>query len=154
MGSFCRRALRMRTIICAWAAVFFLAGAASSWAGEIVMVVNAQAPTSALSTDEVKQIYLGTLTFWGEVKIAPTGFPEGTSIQSDFLRRVLGMSERDFKIYWIKRIFREGGTPPKNVTSLQEGLEYITRTPGGMGYFRAKDIAGRSDLREVLRVTW
>ena len=154
MGGFCKRMSRMRASICAWAIVLCLTGAASAWAGEIVVVVSAGAPVGTVSVDEVKEIYLGTLTFWGEVKVAPVGFPEGTSIQNDFLRQVMDMSERNFKTYWIKRIFREGGTPPKNVTSRQEGLEYISRTPGGIGYFRPQDVAGRSDLREVLRVTW
>lgn len=145
---------RLKRGICAWAAVLLFSGAASAWAEEIVIVVNTQAPPQILTVDEVKDIYLGTLTFWGETKVAPIGFPERTAIQSDFLERVLEMTEREFKTYWVKRIFREGGTPPKIVTSLQEGLEYITRTPGGMGYFRAKDVEGQKGLREVLRVSW
>jgi ABC-type phosphate transport system substrate-binding protein len=136
-----------------WAALaWVLLAAAPVRAEDLVVVVNEKAPVTRLSPQEVKEIYLGEAAYWGEIKIVPVSYADGAAIHGDFLRRVLRISENAFKTYWIKRIFREGGAPPRKLGSAAELLATIARTPGGVGYVYAGQMAGASGVREVLRV--
>jgi len=116
------------------------------------VVVNAKAPVQSLSAKEVKEIFLGETAYWGDVKIVPIGYVDGATVQTDFLDRVVHVTENVYKTYWIKRIFREGGTPPRKVGSAAEALTAVSRSPGGIGFVYASELGGATDVREVLRV--
>jgi len=129
-----------------------LAGAGVARAEELVVIVNAKAPVQSVTAKDVKEIFLGETAFWGDVKIVPVGYVDGAAVETDFLDRVVHVTENVYKTYWIKRIFREGGTPPRKVGSTAEALTTIARTPGGIGFVYASQLAGATDVREVLRV--
>lgn len=145
------RVMAYRVIVAAL--VLSLSGVGMAWAEDLVVVVNSQAPVQELTPKEVKDIFLGDKTFWGDVKIVPVGYVDGATIQNDFLDKVANISENVYKTYWIKRIFREGGTPPKKAATAEEALSTIGRTPGGVGFVYAGQAAGASNVREVLRVS-
>jgi len=134
------------------ALALLLAGAGVARAEELVVVVNAKAPVQSLSAKEVKEIFLGETAYWGDVKIVPIGYVDGATVQTDFLDRVVHVTENVYKTYWIKRIFREGGTPPRKVGSAAEALTAVSRSPGGIGFVYASELGGATDVREVLRV--
>jgi len=64
----------------------------------------------------------------------------------------VNISENVYKTYWIKRIFREGGTPPKKAGTAEEVLSIISRNPGAVGFVYGSQLAGATNVREVLRV--
>jgi len=66
---------------------------------------------------------------------------------------VVNISENVYKTYWIKRIFREGGTPPRKAASAEEALSIVSRTAGAVGFVYASQLAGATNVREVLRVS-
>jgi ABC-type phosphate transport system substrate-binding protein len=132
--------------------VLLLSASGVARAEELVVVVNATAPVQSLTPKDVKEIFLGETAYWGDVKIVPIGYVDGAAVQNDFLNRVVRVTENVYKTYWIKRIFREGGTPPRKVGSTAEALTTIARTPGGIGFVYASQLAGATDVREVLRV--
>jgi hypothetical protein len=134
------------------ALVLLLASAGMARAEELVVVVNAKAPVQTLTARDVKEVFLGETAFWGDVKIVPIGYVDGAAVQNDFLDRVVHVTENVYKTYWIKRIFREGGTPPRKVGTAAEALSAVARSRGGIGFVYASDLAGASGVREVMRV--
>jgi ABC-type phosphate transport system substrate-binding protein len=138
-------------VIAAALALWF-AGAGVAWADDLVVVVNSQAPVQKLTDKDIKDIFLGEKGFWGDVKIVPVGYVDGAPIQNEFLDKVVNISENVYKTYWIKRIFREGGTPPKKAASAEEALSIVSRNPGAVGFVYASQLAGATNVREVLRV--
>lgn len=134
------------------ALVLWLAGVGVAWADDLVVVVNDQAPVQKLSNRDVKDIFLGETAYWGDVRIVPVGYVDGAAIQNQFLDKVVNISENVYKTYWIKRIFREGGTPPKKAATPEEALSIISRNPGAVGFVYASQLAGATNVREVLRV--
>jgi len=137
-----------------WAALaWVLLAAAPVRAEDLVVVVNEKAPVTHLTPQEVKEIYLGEAAYWGEVKIVPLSYADGAAIHGDFLHRVLNISENAFKTFWIKRIFREGGAPPRKMGGPAELLATVARSPGAVGYVYADQLAGATGVREVLRVS-
>jgi len=134
------------------ALALWLMGVGIAWADDLVVVVNSQAPVQQLTNQDVKEIFLGEKTFWGDVHIVPVGYVDGAAIQSEFLDKVINISENVYKTYWIKRIFREGGTPPRKAATAEEALSMISRNPGAVGFVYGSQLAGATNVREVLRV--
>jgi ABC-type phosphate transport system substrate-binding protein len=134
------------------ALALLLVGAGAARAEELVVIVNDKAPVQSVTAKDVKEIFLGEITFWGDLKIVPVGYVDGAAVETDFLERVVRVTENVYKTYWIKRIFREGGTPPRKVGSAAEALTAVARTPGGIGFVYASELAGATGVREVLRV--
>jgi len=130
----------------------FLTGTGLARAEELVVVVNAGAPVQNLTPKQVKEIFLGETAYWGDVKIVPIGYVDGATVQNDFLDRVVHVTENVYKTYWIKRIFREGGTPPRKVGTAAEVLATVGRTSGGVGFVYASQLGETAEVREVLRV--
>lgn len=137
----------------ALAALLVLACAVPAWAADLVVVVNANAPVEDLSVGDVRDIYLGEKTYWEGVRIVPVGYMDGSPRQTEFLERVLAITENRFKTHWIKRIFREGGVPPRKAVTPDEAASLILRTPGGIGFFRAGEVENRTGLKVVFRVS-
>jgi ABC-type phosphate transport system substrate-binding protein len=136
-----------------WALGLLLFGASAAWAEDIVVVVNSQASVSSLTEQDVKDIYLGETTYWGDTRITAVGYQDGTTIQGSFLDKVMKTSENVYKTYWIKRIFREGGVPPSKAGSPDEALRTVGNNAGGITYVPASAMAGASGVKEVFRVT-
>ena len=134
------------------ALALWLMGVGIAWADDLVVVVNSQAPVQQLTNQDVKEIFLGEKAYWGDVHIVPVGYVDGAAIQSEFLDKVINISENVYKTYWIKRIFREGGTPPKKAATPEEALSIISRNPGAVGFVYGSQMAGATNVREVLRV--
>lgn len=132
--------------------VLLLFGTGLARAEELVVIVNDKAPVQSVTAKQVKEIFLGETAYWGDVKIVPIGYVDGAAVQTDFLDRVVHVTENVYKTYWIKRIFREGGTPPRKVGTTAEALATIARSPGGIGFAYASELAGATGVREVLRV--
>lgn len=130
----------------------FLTGVSSLRAEEIVVVVNAKAPVTQVSAEQVRAIYLGEVTFWDGVRVVPVGYQDGFAVQQAFLERVVRLDETRFKTYWIRRIFQEGGVPPKKATSQENALDIIARHEGGIGFVLASHLPMTEDIREVLRI--
>jgi ABC-type phosphate transport system substrate-binding protein len=132
--------------------VLLLSVAGQARAEEMVVIVNANAPVQSLTPKEVKEIFLGETIYWGDVRIVPIAYVDGAKVQNDFLNRVIHVTENVYKTYWIKRIFREGGTPPRQVGTAADALAAVARTPGGIGFVYASQMDGAGEVRAVLRV--
>ncbi|MFQ5508701.1 MAG: hypothetical protein ACE5FN_05095 [Leptospirillia bacterium] len=141
----------------AWALVLvaglvLLGGSGWAAAEEISVVVNAQSPVETMSIDEVRSIYMGETTFWGDVHIIPISYHEGSPLLSSFLERVIRTTENVYKTYWIRRIFREGGIPPRKAVNVESALELIARNNGGIGFVYSGSANLGPNVRVVLRI--
>lgn len=127
-------------------------GGVDAPAAELVVVVNDQMRVEALTADQVREIFLGERPFWGGVRVRPVTYPDQTEIMQAFLRRVLEMSGDQYRGWWIKRIFRQGDTPPERVNSRAEALGRIAATPGAIGFLWGDELDGGPGVRPVLRL--
>lgn len=75
---------------------------------EIAVIVNPGSGVSSLSSSEVKALYLGK-----SKSLKPYNRAKGSKIREEFMDKVVGKSESQFKAYWSKKIFSGKGTPPK-----------------------------------------
>jgi len=116
--------------------------AATARADEILVVVHPQAPVERLSDDQLKQVYLGENSFWGQVKIHPAVLRVPPEIYAGFMGAVAGISPGGYEAFWIRKIFREGGMPPRPFDSAGAILSFVANTPGAVGFIRRADLDG------------
>ncbi len=118
----------------------------------VVVVVSERAPVYQLSVGQVRAIFLGVAPFHEGVRTRPVAYSEHSRIMELFLEQVLEMPAKEYKGWWVRRIFREGDAPPIRAGSTADALHYIMVNPGGIGFVYEQDLNGDEGVRAVLRI--
>jgi ABC-type phosphate transport system substrate-binding protein len=63
----------------------------------------------------------------------------GSATRQQFLMTFLAQDEDKYRAYWVVRRFIGKGTPPKDLASSREIIEFVQSQPGGIGYISAVD---------------
>jgi ABC-type phosphate transport system substrate-binding protein len=116
---------------CSAALLLLLASQVAS-AEDIVVISNSE---TAVSADEIRDIFLGEKQFAGGTKLVVI---DNAALQDGFLSKVLHMDAAKYNGIWTKKSFRDGLTPPAVKSGDAEVIEYIKRTPGAIGYVSTK----------------
>jgi ABC-type phosphate transport system substrate-binding protein len=95
-------------------------------------------PTVNLTTDEIRDVFLGEKQFAGNIKLVPVN---NAALQPQFLATVLQTDERKYAARWLRKSFREGLAPPILKGNDAEVAAFVSSTPGAVGYV-SKAVAG------------
>jgi ABC-type phosphate transport system substrate-binding protein len=107
-----------------------LAMAASE--ANVVTVVSAKSPITALSKTQIADIFLGKSNrFPDGAQATPIDQPEASSVREEFYDKVTGKSLAQLKAHWSKIIFTGRGRPPKTASSSRRGQEAACRKRAG-----------------------
>lgn len=110
-----------------WAFLLCLTGQAFS--AELYIISN---QSLTVEPSAVKSIFLGETQFSGSAKLDPT---DNSAAQAVFLNKVMGgIDKAKYDALWVKKSFRDGITQPPVRGSDAEVIEYVKKTPGGVGY--------------------
>jgi ABC-type phosphate transport system substrate-binding protein len=109
-------------------AILLLSSIQGASAADVVVIAN---PGIEISSDEVKDVFLGEKQFAGSTKLDVI---DNSALQDSFLSKVMHMDAVKYRSIWTKKSFRDGLTPPAVKTSDAEVIEYVKRTPGAIGY--------------------
>ena len=131
--------------------VFLLCGSVNLHAEQVVVVVNKDGPLSHLSKAEIRGIYLGEIRFVGGMPVRPIQYPEGP-VKEAFLSNVIGLSAKDYKLYWVKKLFQEGLTPPLVKTDPKEILNAVREDAWGIGYLPKEFVNGTPDIQIIYTI--
>jgi ABC-type phosphate transport system substrate-binding protein len=114
-----------------------------------VVVAHGEVPVDAISTRELRRIYLGKSTRWeGGQAIRPVML-EGGPVLEAFVTEALDRTEESFSVYWKRMVFTGKGRPPLTFATVDELAFYVRMTPGAIGFLSAD--ADRTELK-VIRV--
>lgn len=117
----------------------------------VAIVVNPEVAVTDLSMDDLRRIFLADQQFWpggGRVTVL-VGAP-GAKERKLVLKRVYRMSEREFRKYWIAKIFRaEVPSGPKIVLTSEMARELVTAIPGSISFLPATAV---NDSVKVLSI--
>ncbi len=104
------------------------------------LAVIANASLKNVDADTVRRIYTGrTIELDGQV-LRPVNLSPGQALRSRFLRALLQQGDEDYTAYWTVRRYIGKGTPPRDLASPAEVIDYVARTPGAIGYIDAADL--------------
>lgn len=99
---------------------------------EETLVVNSASPLAGLSSDQMKDYFLGKKTTWEDgSKVVVVVIKEGAS--SDALLGKLGKSSQQFMTSWKKLVFTGKGSMPEQVESDDALIAMVAKTPGAIG---------------------
>ena len=110
------------------AALLLLMVSQGANAGDIVVISNSGI---AVSSDEIRDIFLGEKQFAGDTKLVVV---DNGALQAGFLSKFMHMDAAKYNGIWIKKSFRDGLAPPAVKSGDAEVFEYVKRTPGAIGY--------------------
>jgi len=102
---------------------------------DVVAVVSAKSPITALSMNQVADIFFGKASrFPNGVQAFPVDQAEGSAVRDEFYNKVVGKTAAQIKAYWSKIIFTGRGRPPPTVTNDVEMKKRITENLAAIGY--------------------
>ena len=102
---------------------------------DVVAVVSAKSPVTALTKSQVTDIFLGKASrFPDGTQAKPIDQAEGTKVRDEFYDKIVGKSSAQIKAYWSKIIFTGRGQPPPTVSSDSEMKQRIGHNPAAIGY--------------------
>lgn len=108
-------------------------------ASDIAVVVNRDVPVNDLTFAELRNIVLGDRQFWSSnLRITLLIRAPGAREREVILKKVLQMSEAQFRQYWIGKVFRaESAVGPKTIYSNEMALSLINSIPGSIAFMDA-----------------
>ena len=123
----------------------------SALAGDIAVVVHPDVQVENLTFTDLRRVLLGDRQFW------PSGQPVTLIVRAPvaaertlLLRKVYGMTEPQFRQYWIAKVFRaEATVGPRIVVSNNELVELVGVLPGAIALVDADDIPAGLKILKV-----
>ncbi len=104
---------------------------------EVVVVVSRESAVTALTRDQVADLFLGKLSrFPGGAKAVPLDLPEGSPERDAFYAEFAGKSAAQVKAHWSKIIFTGRGQPPPEVADGKTALQRVAGDPAAIAYIQ------------------
>jgi ABC-type phosphate transport system substrate-binding protein len=108
---------------------------------DVVAVVSAKSPVTALSKSQVVDIFLGRASrFPNGVQAVPIDQADGSVARAEFYAKVADKSAAQLKAYWSKIIFTGRGQPPPAVSNSNEVKKRLSENPAAIGYIDANSV--------------
>jgi ABC-type phosphate transport system substrate-binding protein len=108
---------------------------------EVVAVVSAKSPVTALSENQIVDIFLGKLNRLANGQpVVAIDQTEGSSVRDEFYQKFAGKSPAQIKAHWSKIIFTGRGHPPKDVSDSAEVKKQLAANPNAIGYIDPKAV--------------
>lgn len=123
---------KIRIIIAIIVASMVIPGLAT--AGDPVLICNPSVQESALSKQELKNIFLGKKTTWKDNSKAIFVIQKNAPVHKVFLKKYVDKTTSQFANYWKKRVFTGKGASPQSLPSDQEVIKFVSETSGAVGY--------------------
>ncbi|MYM93250.1 phosphate ABC transporter substrate-binding protein [Duganella vulcania] len=104
-------------------------------AAELVVIVSARNPVSALRPEQVADIFLAqTGRFPGGDEATALDLPVGSPLRDEFYTKVAAKSPALMKAYWTKMVFTGRGQPPRELDNSVAVREMVAENPSMIGY--------------------
>jgi hypothetical protein len=103
---------------------------------DVAVVVRADTPVDNLSFEEVRKLSMGDRQYWSSnLRVTLLIRAPIARERSLILTKIYGMSEAQFRQYWISKVFRlEASTGPKVVYSTDMEAELVNIIPGALAF--------------------
>lgn len=125
----------MRNTIIAALGLFLLFAVHRAHAAGVKVIVHPSNAMSSISKAKVGDLFLKRVTRWENGRtVTPVDQTEKSGTRATFTRDLLGKEVPWVKSYWQKMIFSGRATPPAELTSDAQVIEYVRTNPDSIGY--------------------
>lgn len=116
---------------------------------QVTIIVNKTVNVTQLDRETVERIFLGKKSQWSDgTKVIPAVLKSG-NVHKQFVKKYLDRDASQFSTYWKQAIFTGRGVPPKSFETEAELIDFVSETPGAIGYVSS---APQSKLFHLLEV--
>lgn len=112
-----------------------------------VLIGHAGLPRTDLLT--VQRLYTGRAVEVGGVNVVVVNAWPGSKLRERFMASVMNQDDDRYVAYWTVRKHIGKGTPPRELKTAAEVIDFVQTTPGGIGYVAVGDL--RAGLNVLLR---
>jgi hypothetical protein len=131
--------------------VCLTAGISMRVAAEVVVIVSPRSAVTALSANQVSDIFLGKSGSFPDGSVAlPVDMPERAVARRDFYEKLTGKSMQWLKAYWSKLIFTGRGEPPRELPDSAAVKRLVADNPHYVGYIDKNAVDGSVKVVMVL----
>jgi len=110
-------------------------------AADVVAVVSAKSPITALSNDQMMDIFLGKTSRYPDgASAVPIDQAEGSPVRNEFYTALTAKTPVQLKAYWSKIIFTGRGQPPRAVSSSAELKKRLIADAAAIGYIERSEV--------------
>lgn len=95
------------------------------------------------------RLYTGRAIEIRGMAVVVVNLERGNQLRERFMSDVLGQDDNKYIAYWTVRKHIGKGAPPHELASAAAVIEFVSRTPGAIGYIAAADL--RPGMNVVLR---
>ncbi len=119
------------------AALLLLAGLGSA-AASTVVIGHPSLPRLDAAT--VQKVFTGRAIEVGGIVVTAINASVGSAVRSRFLQIYLNQDEDKYTAYWTVRRYIGKGTPPRELTSSSEVIDFVQSNLGAIGYIDEADL--------------
>jgi len=137
-------------LACLLAVLMALAGTLAQGADNtdaVVLIGHSTVPRIDLAT--AQRLYLGRTVEIGGMPVTVVNLAPSNRLRERFMSTVMNQDDDKYIAYWTVRKHIGKGTPPRELRTAGEVIEYVQSTPGAVGYIAAADL--RPAMNVVLR---
>lgn len=113
------------------------------------IVVVAHPGVARVDAATLARLYTGRAIEVAGQPVSVVNALPGQPRRDRFLHQVLGQDNDRYVAYWTVRRHVGKGAPPRELKSAAEVIDFVTATPGGIGYITAAEL--RPGLNVVFR---
>lgn len=113
--------------------LFYIGLSVSLLGSQYTLIISKKSDLNALSTQQVKEIFLQKRHSVGKQRIIPLNLVGQDESRSLFESNVLGMNRDRLNNYWVKQHF-EGVSPPLTQGSYESIKVFVQSVDGAIGY--------------------
>lgn len=107
--------------------------------GQPVVVIG-NASVKKVDATSVIRIYTGRTSEIDGAAVYAVNAPPGTAIRNRFLSSCLQQDESRYTAHWTVRKYVGKGISPREFARAADVLQYVTTTPGAIGYLEESDL--------------
>ncbi|MDO9315930.1 MAG: hypothetical protein Q7T97_15450 [Burkholderiaceae bacterium] len=112
-------------------------------------VVIAHTTLQKVDQATVQRLYTGRSVEVAGTPVTVVNAAPGSKLRERFMSDVMAQDDNRYVAYWTVRKHVGKGTPPRELKSAAEIIEFVQNTPGAMGYIAASDL--RPGMNIVLK---
>lgn len=130
-------------------AATLLFGAAARGADDLAIAVIAHPSVGRVDANTLQRLYTGRAIEVAGTAVTVVNAAPGSPLRDRFMTQVLATDNDRYVAYWTVRRHVGKGVPPHDLKTAAEVIDFVQRTPGGLGYVAAADL--RPGLNVVFR---
>jgi ABC-type phosphate transport system substrate-binding protein len=124
-----------------------LIASSGTQASDVQVVANPGVAKSAVTVQELKDLFLGNKNTLSDGSAAEPVLAESGPAHEAFLKAYVGKSDTALRTYLKSLVFTGKASMPKSFGSDAEIVKYVAKTPGAVGY-----VSGSADTSSVKKV--